>query len=188
MVPKPGPCRQRFWGKLLSAQEASDRSKHGALHRFAVAGCDQIAVEKIGLSGKEVVRGGRRSDMVGAAAFLNPHIVLISVAREHLTKLGPIDWKTLPKTFTSKRNGDPRTPYVLQHAVTQFSPEQDTDVVFGPGAQVPFGTLSNEQKRGIVEIVMGHLNRAIENDWEGNRHDQTLRGNCEARTSNSKKT
>jgi len=90
------------------------------------------------------------------AAFLEPHLVLISVARKHLTRLG-LDWHTLPKTFTAKKNGDPRTPYVLQHAVTQFSPGQDTDVVFGPGAQVPFGTLSNDQKSGIAEFVKGQL-------------------------------
>ena len=78
---------------------------------------------------------------------LKPHIVLISVAREHLKRINfkPItDWKTAHK-FENTKNGAPRNPpYEIKFA-TYLVGDIETMFVFGRAAQTPFGLIGNEQ-------------------------------------------
>lgn len=87
--------------------------------------------------------------------FLRPHVIVMSVAREHLARIDfPVvrDWEAL-HSVTDKSNGEPRkSPYAVA-AHWHDIEEQPALLVFGAAAQTPFGSLSDHDKQQVGETT-----------------------------------
>lgn len=82
--------------------------------------------------------------------YLQPHVILISVAEEHLSKVRfefASEWSTL---FTIHRPDG--KPYHLRHRKIRIGPKQ-THMIFGRAAQLPFGTVSHDDLRAAGEAL-----------------------------------
>jgi hypothetical protein len=89
-------------------------------------------------------------------SFLEPHIILISVAEQHLQKIsfGLVQEQQTVFVLNETKDGQRRhRPYVVLHSVWRLSGSYETDVLFGQAAQTPFGTLPNEVKKRIGKVL-----------------------------------
>jgi hypothetical protein len=85
---------------------------------------------------------------------LEPHVILISVARQHLDtirfrKLGA--WTTV---HTVER----ANPFSVQAVAIEVTSAKETLLVFGRAANLPFGTVSGAHKRTIGEAIRRAVN------------------------------
>lgn len=87
---------------------------------------------------------------------LRPHMVVLSVARDHLGRIefAPVDqWRTIHE-FKRKGDGAPRsTPYEVRGRWYEAGGERSL-FVFGRAAQTPFGSLSDNQKHELGAISL----------------------------------
>jgi hypothetical protein len=92
--------------------------------------------------------------------LLKPHILIISIAEKHRESIRferVQGWRTL-LTLNKAKTGKPRRkPYLVTHSVMQLSRDFRADVVFGRAAQMPFGVLSNVDKKSIGAKLKGRL-------------------------------
>ena len=87
---------------------------------------------------------------------LRPHVVVLSVAREHLARIEfqPLggDWE-VAHTFERTGSGAPRSqPYEVRARWHEVGGDPSL-FVFGPAAQKPFGLLHDAQKRHLGAIT-----------------------------------
>lgn len=85
--------------------------------------------------------------------YLRPDIVIISIARKHLSNLQfsqVTDWTTV-HSIPRKR------PYIIQSQRVRLDDRKNTNIVFGQAAQKPFGTISVEDKKMIGDTIRRHL-------------------------------
>ena len=83
---------------------------------------------------------------------LEPDVILISVAREHLDKIRfrrVGGWRTL---YTVERYN----PFTVEALDLEIAPGKRTLLVFGQAANLPFGTVSGGDKRTIGVVVGEH--------------------------------
>ena len=86
---------------------------------------------------------------------LRPQVVAISVAKDHLKKIGFVprtDWKII-HTFDRKADGTSRSPYKVCARWHNVAGERSL-FVFGRAAQKPLGTLADSQKRQAGKMVL----------------------------------
>lgn len=89
----------------------------------------------------------------GLIAELRPHIVLLSVAAEHLDRLS---FRSLSPWFTSI--AVPAKPqFPIKTALAETAPGMFTDFIFARAAQKPFGFFSDVEKRSIGPGLRGSL-------------------------------
>lgn len=99
----------------------------------------------------------------GLLEVLRPQIVILSVAREHLSR---IQFKTLSTwevihVFERTKDGKPRKRPVRVSARCYEISGEPTLFVFVPAAQTPLGLLGSEQKRetGVISLEAFHRGR-----------------------------
>ena len=86
---------------------------------------------------------------------LQPQVVLISVAKDHLESIEFVsrtDWKII-HTFERKADGTPRSPYKICVRWHNVRGERSL-FVFGQAAQKPFGTLADSQKQQAGKMLL----------------------------------
>ena len=82
--------------------------------------------------------------------ILTPDIILISVARRHLEKISfkRTKWHE-PIHITKDKYGEPRNnPYIVSTSTYTLNGKKGL-LVFGKAANIPFGLISNAQKREL---------------------------------------
>lgn len=89
--------------------------------------------------------------------LLQPHLVVLSIARKHLRKLdfvfdGP--WRPVAE-LTEGKSGPRSRPYVVKCRRT-LAPDQPT-FAFGPAAQMPFGTVARDDRVAIGRRIREFL-------------------------------
>ena len=113
------------------------------------------AWSKLDLSARREMRGAGVRIWHRLVRSLEPNVVLVSVARQHLGLLGcPFrsSWGQLCE-FTHKLTGERRRrPYVVERAVTDAEPP--VRIVFGPAAHSPFGMIASDEKRSVGERIL----------------------------------
>ncbi|MGP7818108.1 hypothetical protein ACTXGU_13270 [Niallia sp. 01092] len=86
--------------------------------------------------------------------YLQPDIIFISVAGEHLGKIqfeSVSDWETI---YTLQKD----RPYLINSKKVKLSNNKRTTIYFGRAAELPFGLVSNENKKNIgrqIKALMG---------------------------------
>jgi hypothetical protein len=86
-------------------------------------------------------------------ALLEPHLVLISVAKSHLNSITFANVQNWAPVYTIAR----RRPYHFLYVSKRLPSGQVTDFIFEPGAQTPFGHVSSHGKAGIGPRLAGQL-------------------------------
>jgi hypothetical protein len=87
--------------------------------------------------------------------WLSPDLIIASVARSHLDRISFVretGWLTV---YTIDR----KNPYDVELTALRLPDGKTAGLVFGKAAQLPFGTLSNEDKRKIGEQLRAYLDR-----------------------------
>jgi len=87
--------------------------------------------------------------------FLKPDMILISVAREHLQKIRfrKSRWKTCTSIHRKKDDSLRSQPYKVEVADFSINGKKGR-LVFGQAAQLPFGTLSTDDKEIVGEKLL----------------------------------
>lgn len=87
--------------------------------------------------------------------FLRPHVIVMSVAREHLARIDFAvvrDWEVLHRV-ADKSDGEPRRwPYAVKARWHEVE-GQPALLVFGAPAQTPFGSISDQDKQRVGETI-----------------------------------
>ena len=97
--------------------------------------------------------------------MLKPHVVLLSIAREHISKIRFASladhWQTL-HVFTSTKSGAPRSrPYTVEFRWYEIV-NHPSLFIFGPASQKPFGLLSDQQKIQVGELAAEAFRKGID--------------------------
>ena len=140
----------------LSASYYPDSKESTALHTDI---CSPVATDPtwshLSKSEKDVLEKGGFSLWHTLLGELQPQIVLVSVAREHIVRNGfgpPTDWGVIHK-FKNKGDGTPRkSPYEIRSKWCDFGGHRSL-FVFGQAAQLPFGTLANRFKPCVGRVA-----------------------------------
>ena len=87
--------------------------------------------------------------------LLKPHLVLLSIARKHLSRIEFAalkgNWKTLHAFNSTKSGARRKRPYTVESRWYEIM-DNPALFVFGRASQTPFGQLGNEQKRKVGEL------------------------------------
>lgn len=107
--------------------------------------------------------------------ILQPHIVFLSIAREHISKIefAPLEdhWQAL-HVFTSTKRGHRRSrPYTVESRWYEIA-NYPSLLVFGPAAQKPFGLVSDQQKSQVGELAR-EASKLMPH-WKSHRQRSTL--------------
>lgn len=87
---------------------------------------------------------------------LAPDVVILSVARQHLSKImfDVVEpWTPFFKTLQTKDGRARKKPYVVEIQRVQLTATKTAILVFGEAANTPFGTVSNPDKARIGAAV-----------------------------------
>jgi hypothetical protein len=87
---------------------------------------------------------------------LRPHVLLISVARDHLGHIlfeSDVGWAELCRVEREPPYQD--HPYIVEHKQMRLEDGTPMLAVFGRAAEKPFGMVSQEDKRWIGSRVKG---------------------------------
>lgn len=85
--------------------------------------------------------------------YLQPQVILMSVARRHLSKIRfavLTNWRTI---YELERDN----PYELQHCLLDIGSGRQSHLIFGQAAQKPFGTVSHANKFDIGQRLAERL-------------------------------
>ena len=140
---------------LLNGIQASyyDRETSTALHTDL---CSPLATNPTWSKLGRKVHAELQNEGVGLwhdlVRYLRPDLVLISVARKYLRLIEFAMSEPFRTIFTVKR----KNPYDVEAARFAVDHACRPLVVFGKAAQLPFGTISAETKRGIGMLIHGN--------------------------------